>query len=404
MTLDYDPFSIEAMENPYPIYQELRKHYPVYSLAQYRGWALSRFEHVWQVLEDRGEAFSVVEGPVFVRELVSHPFDRGVPPAAPERSFATWDPPLHTVIRKTMMPWFRPQAVLALENRIREQAQECLDSLLPPGRFDVVSDYAGPLAALTMSPLLGLPDENCEKLLPLINRYARRQPGRPGFTEEGLAAQREIHQFIQEQVAEQRRANRRRDNDSVMDALFAFETGGRRLDDADIATQLFSLLVGGVETLPKILAGGVLQLCRHPDQRADLARTPRSLAGDAFEEMMRHQGVLQHIGRTALQDIEIGGQRIRRGERLFLLLQSANRDEREFPDAEQFDIHRRPGRTLSLGRGLHHCIGGHLARLEGKVLLEVLIERLPEFSVVEDGVERLPSDFQLGYTAMPVAF
>lgn len=403
MTLDYDPFSIEAMENPYPVYQELRKHYPIYRLQQYHGWALSRFEHVWQVLEDRGEAFSVVEGPVFVRDLVSHPFDPGVPPAASERSFATWDPPLHTAIRKAMMPWFRPQAVAILEYRIREQARERLDSLLPSGRFDVVGDFVGPLAVFTISPLLGLPAEDCEELLPLINRYARRQRGRPGFTADGLAAQQDMHRFIQEQVADQRWTGHGRENNSVMDALFAYEVDGERLQDADIATQLFSLLVGGVETLPKILAGGIYQLDQHPDQRAALVQD-RALVGGAFDEMMRHQGVLQHIGRTALQDTEIGGQRIRRGERLFLLLQSANRDEREFPDAEQFDIHRRPGRSLSLGRGLHHCIGGHLARLEGKVLLELLMESIPEFSVIESGMERLPSDFQLGYTAMPVTF
>jgi cytochrome P450 len=170
-----------------------------------------------------------------------------------------------------------------------------------------------------------------------------------------------------------------------------------------VAVQLVTLITGGMETLPKILAGGLLELDRARDQRKALATDPALCAG-AFEEMIRHQGVLQHVGRTALRDVDVAGQRIRRGERVFLLLQSANRDEREFPEPDRFDAARRPARHLGFGQGVHHCVGIHLARLEGRVLLEELLRALPEHTVDARGAERAVSEFQIGYTRMPVEF
>ena len=117
---------------------------------------------------------------------------------------------------------------------------------------------------------------------------------------------------------------------------------------------------------------------------------------------MRHQGVLQHVGRTARIDLEIGGEPLRAGQRVFCLLQSANRDEREFPRAEVFDPMRRPRRHLALGHGPHHCIGAHVARLEGRILVEELLRALPEYDVDLDAAERPPSEFQLGYTVLPL--
>ncbi len=116
------------------------------------------------------------------------------------------------------------------------------------------------------------------------------------------------------------------------------------------------------------------------------------------------KGVLQSVGRTALVDVEVGGECVRRGQRLFLLLQSANRDARAFPDPDRFDIRRRPQRHVGFGFGPHHCIGIHLARLEGRVLLEELLARVPAWTVDEGAVERPPSEFQIGYTSLPIEF
>jgi cytochrome P450 len=178
-------------------------------------------------------------------------------------------------------------------------------------------------------------------------------------------------------------------------------SGGEPLSDGEIAVQLGTLLVGGVETLPKIVAGGLLRLHRHPDQRAALV-TDRSLVGNGFEEVMRTEAVLQWVGRTLFVDLDVAGTRMRAGQRVFLLLVSANHDEREFADPERFDVRRPFRRTLVFGHGTHFCIGAHVARLEGRVLLEEVLARIPDYDVDTTGVEKTPSEFQVGYVTMPL--
>jgi cytochrome P450 len=399
--LDYDPFSAAAMTDPYPLYRELRATHPMFPLPRYDAFALSRFQDVWGVIEDAAR-FSIAEGPVFSPEVVSHPGDAStLEPWQPARSFASWDPPAHTGLRQALHAHFRRGAVAGLEATARRIVRERLAALCPRGRFDVVGDLASPVAVGVSCQILGLPPEDGPRLARWSHRSQRRAPGRAGMSEDGLTAQAELHAYMVEHVRQRRAAPA--PALAVIEALVGAELEGRRLSDPDVATQLVTLFVGGAETVPKILAGGVHDLARHPDQRAALAADGALVPG-AFEEMVRHQGVLQSIGRTAKTDLEIDGRRVRRGQRLFLLLQSANRDEREFEDPDRFDVRRRPRRHLGFGHGPHHCIGIHLARLEGRVVLEELLRRVPEWEIDAAGLERPPSDFQIGFTALPIEF
>lgn len=399
--VEYDPFSTEAMTDPYPVYRALREAGPVHPLPQYDAIALPRFAEVWKVLEDM-VSYSIVEGPVFVRKQL-------LKPAALERrdpsdlnaSFAMWDPPLHSKIRQVMSAPFRPRFVATLEHRVRELARGRLAALLPQGRFDVARDYAAPVAVMVACDILGFPPEEGPGLVSIVNRSSRRDEGRAGQTADGAAAQAELGAFAVAQVAARRAQSI--GEPRVIDHLLAAELDGRALDDVQIATQLTTLLVGGTETLPKLLAGGARELWLAPEQRAALAGDP-ALAADAFEEIIRHQGVLQSIGRTAKQSVEIGGAKLRAGQRVFLLLQSANRDEREFDDPDRFDIGRRARRHVGLGLGQHHCIGSHAARLEGRVLLQELLAHVPAYQVIDAEAMRPPSEFQLGYTSLPIGF
>jgi cytochrome P450 len=405
---EYDPFSPEAMADPHRFYPTLRSEHPVYRLEAYHGWALSRFADCRLVLQDR-DRFSVVEGPLFVKEQLRAPFGLdSIPGADPQRSFSTWDPPEHSRIRRAMASGFSPASIGALEDEMRARADELLAELVPRGGFDVVADLAGPFGLANIGRVIGLELEDLPALFKQIQRSTERNPLAPGFTPSGLAAQGEIHRLVCEAVAAGR--GRRSEaaggapfpeTESVMGSLLGFEYEDRPLDDADLATQLLTLLLGGAETIPKVLAGGLVELARQPDQWRSLLREP-ALVPAAFEEMMRHQGVLQHVGRTALEDLDVAGQRIRRGDRVFLLLQSANRDEREFPDGERFDVHREPRQHLALGLGRHHCIGSHLARLEAKVLLEAFLTHVSDYRVLEKETRRPPSEFQVGYTRLPI--
>jgi cytochrome P450 len=173
------------------------------------------------------------------------------------------------------------------------------------------------------------------------------------------------------------------------------------LDDSEIAVQLSTLFIGGSETLPKTVAGGCYELWRQPDARAALVERPDGVA-TGFEEMLRHQLPLQFVGRTLRVDTEVAGVAMRAGQRVVLLLICANRDEREFADPERFHAARVIDRHLGFGHGVHVCIGAHVARLEGVVLVQELLARHPHYEVVEEGLAREVSEFHVGWSRMPI--
>ena len=399
--VEYDPFSVDAMSDPFPLYREMRALGPVYPLEHYDAWALPRFEEVWQVAQDR-DNFSIVEGPVFGRDkLLQH--NDGAPDTAPRRpvpSFAAVDPPLHTQLRQSMYPSFTPRACRDLAEEIDEMVQDQLDVLNEADRFDVVADYASPVAVVSTLRFLGLPLADAETLRLLINTSTTRDPGKPGQSEAGLAAHLELRAYLTSVIA-RRRSSGGVEGD-VIDRLLAFsKVDGEPFNDEEIAVQISTLLVGGGETLPKIIAGGVLQLDAHPDQRDALVHDP-SLVPQAFEEMVRLEGVLQFVGRTLVRDATIGGQTMRAGQRVLLLLQSANRDETEFAEPETFSIHRVIPRQVGFGHGVHFCIGAHAARLVGVALLRGLLHRYPDYRPDRSAATRPPSEFQIGWTALPI--
>ena len=306
--VEYDPFSPEVMADPYPIYRELRARHRAYRIDEYDAWALPRFDDVWRVLSDR-ERFSIVEGPVFHRDrLLRH--NDGAPDTTlhrPVRSFSMLDPPHHTRLRQAMIDPFRPRAVARLEDDVRALAAAQLDALAERGGFDVRHDYASPVAAAVAARLIDVPPADGVALVTLVNRYVQREPGEAGISAEGMAARREIDDYLRGFVAARRRAPRaRRDPPDIVDGLLAFDGGDGPLDDAEVIDQLVTLFIGGTETLPKVVAGGAYQLWRHPEQRAAVAADP-ALAVPAFEEMLRYELPLQFVGRTLLVDAEIAG-------------------------------------------------------------------------------------------------
>lgn len=390
----YDPYSPEAMADPFPIYRELRDHDSVHRLEQYDAWALARFDGVWSALEDNA-SLSIAEGPVFERDrLLVH--NEGAPAPSsgrPYGSFSTLDPPDHSRLRQVAAPAFTPRACQAMAEEVDRIVVDQLEGLEGRSRFDVVGDLAGPVAVRVVLRFLGLPEEDATTLQALVTSSTRRAPGVPGASPEAVDARRSLHRHLVERVRERR-------PDGVAGRYLAADAEPPLSDD-EVAIQLATLLVGGGETLPKIIAGGLLQLQRHPDQRARLAADP-SLAPAAFEEMVRLEGVLQFVGRTVVRETTIAGQRMSPGQRVLLLLQSANRDERAFESAESFRLDRPLPRHVGFGHGVHFCIGVHAARVEGVAILRRLLERHPEHEIDLSGAERPPSEFQIGWTRMPL--
>ena len=394
--VEYDPFTAEAMTDPYPRYRELRAAGPVHPLPRYDTYALPRFAEVWEVSQDRTH-FSIFEGPVFARERLLQHHDAPPAPdsgARPLASFSTLDPPQHTALRQAMFPAFTPHRCRSAAEAVDQIVGDQLDALRGRSEFDAVKDCAGPIATRATLLFLGLPEADADMLGPLINASTRRDPGVPGTSPDGARAREQLHAYLTAAV----RAQRLGGAAAPIRQLCEFAPA---LDDAEIATQVTTLLVGGAETLPKIVAAGLVRLAQHPDQRDALIAQPE-LTPNAFEEMVRLEGVLQFIGRTALAPVTIGGQPIRPGQRVLLLLQSANRDEREFDDPDSFSIHRAIRRHVGFGHGVHFCIGAHQARLVGVALLRQLLARFPRYTVDLDRAERPPSEFQIGLTSLPL--
>lgn len=397
----YDPFSVEVMTDPYPVYRALRARHRVRALPEYDAYALTRFDDVWRVLTDR-DRFSIFEGPVFHREALLRHHDGPPDPTVgqPVPTFSMLDPPVHTQLRQALLGPFRPRAVTPLEDTVRQFARARLDRLVTQDEFDVRHDYASPVAAQVAALQLGFPVEDAQLLVGWVNAFVERDPDVPGTTAAGQAAHVELHRYLVDLVAERRRTRGDGPRDLIDDLCDHAGPYGP-LDDSEIATQLSTLFIGGSETLPKTIAGGAYELWRAPEGRSRLVEQPDAVAG-AFEEMLRHQLPLQFVGRTLTVDTEVAGVAMRAGQRVVLLLICANRDEREFDDPERFDPARTIDRHLGFGHGVHVCIGAHVARLEGVVLVQELLARCPGYEVVEDGLAREVSEFHVGWARMPI--
>jgi cytochrome P450 len=380
------------------------------ALPQYDAFALTRFDDVWRVLTDR-ERFSIFEGPVFHRNAMLRHHDGPPDPTVgrPVPTFSMLDPPVHTQLRQAMLGPFRPRAVTPMEDTVRQFARARLDELVARDEFDVRHDYASPVAAQVAALQLGFPVEDAELLVGWVNAFVAREPDVAGISEAGQAAHVELHEYLVDLVAERRATRDHRPLDGrpheagrdLVDDLCDHAGPHGALDDSEIAVQLSTLFIGGSETLPKTVAGGAYELWRAPEQRAALVERPDAVAG-AFEEMLRHQLPLQFVGRTLLVDTEVAGVPMRAGQRVALLLICANRDELEFDDPERFDAARAIDRHLGFGHGVHVCIGAHVARLEGAVLVQELLARCPDYEVVEGRLEREASEFHVGWARIPV--
>lgn len=398
----YDPFDAAVMANPLPYYRILRDHHPVYYMPQWDTFALSRFEDIWSVLEVNNGTFVASEGTLPAASILaqhnSGPVDD--PPLHPLPFHAQFDADLYGEIRRTHSRPFRPRAVIDLESRIRTLANERLDLLLPLGSFDLTQDYGGVVVAAIVCELLGIPTDLAPQVLATVNAGSLAQPGvgvdtghaRPNYFEFLLPA------------VQRRRADQSGAPLDIVDGLLAYHLpDGSTLDDMEVATQMLCIFIGGTETVPKIVAHGLWELGQRPDQLAAVRADRASNVPVAREEMIRYCAPAQWFARTARKPFDIHGHTINPGQRVITLLASAGRDEREYPEPDEFVWDRPIRRSLAFGRGQHFCIGYHLARLEVTVLLQEWLRRVPDYAIQAEAATRLPSSFQWGWNSIPVA-
>jgi cytochrome P450 len=294
-----------------------------------------------------------------------------------------------------VQPGFSPGRMRALENDVRRRAKLLLDEIEPGRPADFVETVAVPFPLYIISALLGTPDDDWQRFFEWSEAVI---PGATDWSEEKRAElQAEMHDTLLATTVE-RRADPREDLISV---LAQVEIEGRRLSDAELTMFLVQLLVAGNETTRNMISGGLVALAERPADWERL-RGDRSLVPTAVEEMLRWTTPVVSFMRTATRDTELGGQAVSEGDPVLMLYASANRDERQFgPAADRFDIARDPNHHVAFGFGTHFCIGAALARIEGRVLLEQLLDRFATVELAGE-VERSRSSVIAGVKRAPL--
>ena len=400
-TFRYDPFSPDAMHDPQSFYPTLREHHPAYFIPEYDAYAITRYADVWGAFMD-AKNFSESEGQLFSRNqlLVHHRNNPPEPQLDPVAMFNFLDPPVHGDFRRTMAGPFLQGNVKKLEPQITQMVRERLAVLLARGQFDLNGDFGSYISVGSAALIMGLPLPDTGRIIDLVNGMVARSPDRPGVTPEGIIARNELMEFLRGAIAQRRRGQ---GPESVLiDALINAEFIGRPLTDDEIAVDLLGILVGGTETIPKVFAGGLLELAKRPDQLAEIRADLSANTVPAFEEMLRYCAPAQWFGRTAKAPCEVAGVTLEPGQRVILLIAAANRDPREFDDPDAFIWNRKARRMLSFGVGPHFCIGIHLARLEGQIMLREFLSAVDEFTIEPEAGDWSISEFQVGWVKLPV--
>ncbi|MBO0679057.1 cytochrome P450 [Mycolicibacterium sp. S2-37] len=397
----YDPFSAECLSDPYPYYAWLRDEHPLYYVEAYDMWVVSRFQDVYDMLGNPELPFEAREGTVPTRAEMLVRNDGPVPPLPlqPVGGFTRIDQPHQGRLRGFINQPFRPRPVARLEDWFRDMVRADLPGVLAQGEFNLPVVF-GLWTARTMCHLAGLPTEMAGDLRDAINESSAAI-GNADLGLDPLDGLKRISRAAHLAVARRREAGADGEHPFVDGAINAvFE--GRSLSDHEVAAQLVVPLIGGVETVPKVTSHGLWELTKNPDQlaavRADLAAT----TSVAFDEMSRYCGPAQWFSRTVTAPVEIQGHRLTPGQRIIFLIQSAQRDPREFPDPDTFRWDRPMKRTLAFGHGGHFCMGMHLAKMEGRVILQEFLSAVEEFDFDDDAAVRSASSFQTGWDTLPV--
>jgi cytochrome P450 len=379
----------------------LRDHDPVLFLPQYDTFVVSRFADVYSVLGDTTDTFQTTEGSVPTPERLRTHFPDGMPlPSTDPIGLHTAQPShVHGPIRQAHGRPLRRGSVARLEDEIRQLVRSRLDALLPRVEFDLVQDFAGIVAATVMCRMFRIPDDQARHLLATVNSTTRTDPLHGGYDFAVLTA---TIQALIEPVVVARRREGPDGSFPLVDGLLDFRLDGRPLRDDEVSRQLIGVMVGGTETLPKVFGHGLMELEAAPDQLAQVRSDPATTAPRAFEEMLRFCGPAQWFMRVVHRPTEIAGVPVLPGQRVLCLIQSANRDPREFDEPDTFRWDRDIKRTMAFGHGPHFCIGVHLARLEGRILLAEWLQRVPRYEILRHAAVRPPSSFQWGWTRLPV--
>ena len=388
--VSYDPYDPELNANPYAMYRRLREEAPLYYNEQYDFYAVSRYEDVNRGLIDHG-SFSSSRGVILEMITMSIEFGSGF--------IAFEDPPLHDIHRKLLARMFTPRKIAELEPTIRECCAQCLDALADTGKFDFVLDLGALVPMRVISRLLGIPEEDQEFIRNRAGSLIHTESGQPMNLPNGRVDDGEVFsRYIDWRMAHP--------SDDIMTELLNVEFEDdqgvtRRLTREEILNYVNGVAAAGNETTTRLIGWAGKVLGEHPDQRQQLVDEPRLIPG-AVEELLRYEPPAPHLARYVQRDVDYHGQTVPAGSAILMIIGAANRDPRQFPDGDSFDIHRDVRSHLGFGVGTHYCLGSALARLEARIAIEEILKRFPEWEVDLANVRLASTSIVRGWDSLPV--
>jgi cytochrome P450 len=385
--LYWDPFLLELNTDPYPIFRRLRDEAPLYYNERHDFYAVSRAADVERAFADNKR---LINGRSDILEFIKS--GATFPPGM----FIFEDAPRHTKHRGILSRVFTPKKMLALEPEVRDFCARTLDPLVGSGGFDFVKDYAEIVSSRVIGLMLGIPEE--DQLAVRERLEAHVTPGQPRDIQQSNFEGAMYAQYIEWRESHP--------SDDLMTAMlnveFEDETGEtRKLSRQEVLTFTTLLSGAGNDTTAKLIGWAGKILSDNPGERRLLVDDP-GLIPDAVEETLRYEAPGMQNARYAVEDVEFDGGVLPAGSALVCIMASANRDERRFPDPDRFDVRRRPGGILTFSFGSHFCLGAALARLQGRVALEEMLKRFPEWTVVDDEAVLEPTSTTRGWKHLPI--
>lgn len=384
----WDPYRPDICASPYQVYQQLRDDAPLYYNKEFDFYMVSRFADVDRVLVD-AETFSSARGDIL--EVVKADME------VPAGMFIWEDPPLHTAYRSVLARAFTPKRMNALEGLIRDYCARLLDPLVGSKRIDFLADFGAKLPGGVIGIMLGIPDEHRDDVREHVDSSLRTEEGKPLSEEQIGGAVWGYDEYVDWRI----------DNpgDDIITELLGVEfkdsTGTMRKLTRDEVLVFVGLLAGaGNETTSRLIGWIGKVLGDHPEQRREIAANP-ALVPAAIEEILRVEPPSTQIARYVTRDVELHGQTVPAGSTMIALVAAGNRDERRFPDADRFDVHRQGATHITFGRGIHACIGASLARIEGRTALEEILKRFPNWEVDHANAKLSSSSTTRGWDSLP---
>lgn len=389
----YDPYDVNITANPYPTFARLRDEAPLYYNERYNFWAISRHTDVEKALSD-WETFSNSRSDIL--ELIQSKFP--MPPGV----MMFEDPPTHTMLRGVMSRVFTPRRMAAIEDQIRAYCVRCLDPLVGSDGFDIIAELASMMPMRVIGMLLGIPEDDQIGVRDANDANLRTKPGTPMKVADpdSIADGRIYADYVDWRA--------KNPSDDLMTALlnveFEDESGvTRKLTRKEVLHYTQVVAGAGNETTGRLIGWLAKVLAEHPDQRREVEQD-RSLLTRAVDETLRFEPTGPHVARYTIRDFEAYGTTVQAGSAVLLLFGSANRDPLRYKDPDTFNLHRDNISHLTFGKGVHYCLGANLARLEGRVALDELLNRWPEWDVDYDSLKLAPTSTVRGWERLRIVF